>query len=74
MKFKALEATEEASKAPNNDFDSDGQTRLLMEEDPEQVAITVSSIKSVDDTEKEVVSPPHAPSLYIVSCDICPDT
>ncbi|XP_041017123.1 protein PIN-LIKES 7 [Juglans microcarpa x Juglans regia] len=54
MKFKALEATEEVSKAPNNDFDSDGQTRLLKEEDPEQVALTVSSIKSVDDTENEV--------------------
>ncbi|KAG6646305.1 protein PIN-LIKES 7 isoform X2 [Carya illinoinensis] len=55
MKFKALQATEEVSKVPNNDFNSDGQTRLLKEEDPEQVAISVSSIKSVDDTENEVI-------------------
>ncbi|KAG2695106.1 hypothetical protein I3760_07G000900 [Carya illinoinensis] len=55
MKFKALQATEEVSKVPNNDFNSDGQTRLLEEEDPEQVAISVSSIKSVDDTENEVI-------------------
>lgn len=66
MKFKALQATEEVSKVPNNDFNSDGQTRLLEEEDPEQVAISVSSIKSVDDTENEVVSPPHVPT-YILS-------
>lgn len=77
MKYKALQATEEVSKTtnktPNNDSDADGQTCLLKKEDPEQVAITVvSSIKSADDAQNEIVSPlPLGSPLYIcVSCDM----
>lgn len=56
MKFKALQATEEASKTPNNDLDADGESHLLKGEDQEHVAISVSSIKSIEDTENQAVS------------------
>ncbi|KAE8010763.1 hypothetical protein FH972_007099 [Carpinus fangiana] len=55
MKFKALQATGEVSKTPNNDLDADGESHLLKGEDEEHVAISVSPIKSVEDTENQVV-------------------
>lgn len=57
MKFKALEASEKVSKTPNNDLDADGETHLLKGDDQEHLTITVSSIKSVDDSQNEIVSP-----------------
>lgn len=56
MKFKALQATEESSKTPNNDLDADGESHLLKGEDQEHVAISVSSIKSIEDNENQAVS------------------
>lgn len=55
MKFKALEASEKVSKTPNNDLDADGETHLLKGDDQEHLAITVSSIKSVDDSQNEII-------------------
>ncbi|XP_062144082.1 protein PIN-LIKES 7-like [Alnus glutinosa] len=55
MKFKALQATEEVSKTPNNDLDADGESHLLKGEDQEHVAISVSSIKSIEDTENQAI-------------------
>jgi predicted permease len=55
MKFKALQATEESSKTPNNDLDADGESHLLKGEDQEHVAISVSSIKSIEDNENQAI-------------------
>ncbi|XP_059438404.1 protein PIN-LIKES 7-like [Corylus avellana] len=55
MKFKALEATGEVSKIPNNDLDADGESHLLKGEDEEHVAISVTPIKSIEDTENQVI-------------------
>jgi hypothetical protein len=56
MKFKALQATGEVSKTPNNDLDADEESHLLKGEDEEHVAISVSPIKSIEDTENQAVS------------------
>ena len=56
-KLKALQATEKISKTPNNDLSADAETQLLKGEDQERVAIIVSSIKSIEDSEDQVVSP-----------------
>lgn len=56
-KFKTLQADMEVSKVPNNNLDADGETQLLKgEEDQEQVAISVSPIKYVEeDTENQII-------------------
>nr|POE44910.1 protein pin-likes 7 [Quercus suber] len=54
-KFKALQATEKISKTPNNDLSADPTTQLLKGEDQERVAIIVSSIKSIEDSEDQVI-------------------
>ncbi|XP_030975337.1 protein PIN-LIKES 7-like [Quercus lobata] len=54
-KLKALQATEKISKTPNNDLSADAETQLLKGEDQERVAIIVSSIKSIEDSEDQVI-------------------
>ena len=54
-KLKALQATEKISKTPNNDLSADAETQLLKGEDQESVAIIVSSIKSTEDSEDQVI-------------------
>jgi hypothetical protein len=56
-KLKALQAAEEISKTPNNNLDADVETHLLKGEDQEHVAISESSIKSIEDSENQIVTP-----------------
>lgn len=55
-KLEALQATEKISKTPNNDLSADAETQLLKGEDQERVAIIVSSPKSIEDSEDQVIS------------------
>ncbi|XP_048230931.1 protein PIN-LIKES 7 [Ricinus communis] len=52
-KLRAIQAEEEASKAPNKDLEATPETHLLKGEDQEHVVISVPSIKSVDDQESQ---------------------
>ncbi|GMY11064.1 protein PIN-LIKES 7-like [Fagus crenata] len=54
-KLKALQAAEEISKTPNNNLDADVETHLLKGEDQEHVAISESSIKSIEDSENQII-------------------
>ncbi|EEF40726.1 auxin:hydrogen symporter, putative [Ricinus communis] len=55
-KLRAIQAEEEASKAPNKDLEATPETHLLKGEDQEHVVISVPSIKSVDDQESQPAS------------------
>lgn len=59
MKYKALQAAEKVSKAPNADFDANNETHLLKGEEQEHVTIVVPSQKSIEnDTEYQAVCLP----------------